>query len=115
MIIYSVARSPELRFHSPHMSRRSTQAFSLLEALAMIVTLFVFGWLCVGVIRYDMKHHEVDPHDNVKFTTKDAANDTSKDAKPSATEPVKADDKAKAESAPANGSQPAGSPAPAKP
>ncbi len=36
------------------MSRR-THAFSLLEALAMIVTLFVFGWLCVGVFRYDVR------------------------------------------------------------
>jgi len=94
------------------MSRRSTQAFSLLEALAMIVTLFVFGWLCVGVIRHDLKHQDEDPHDNVQFTTKDAVNDKSKE-KPAA-DPVKAAPKDKVETPP-SGSQPAGSPAPAKP
>ncbi|MDB6075088.1 MAG: hypothetical protein JWO89_2728, partial [Verrucomicrobiaceae bacterium] len=71
MSIYSVALRPELRFHSFCMSRRSTQAFSLLEALAMIVTLFVFGWLCVGVVRYDLKNQDEDPHASVKFTAHD--------------------------------------------
>ena len=98
------------------MSRRSIQAFSLLEALAMIVTLFVFGWLCVGVVRYDLKHQDIDPHATLKFTTKDGTTAPIKEDK-SPVAPVKAADPAadKTETAPAGASQPAGSPAPVKP
>ena len=37
---------------------RSTRAFSLLESLCMLVTLFVFGWMCIGVARYTIKHKD---------------------------------------------------------
>ncbi len=42
---------------------RSTRAFSLFEALCMIVTLCVFGWLCVGVIRTELKGGGQSDHD----------------------------------------------------
>ncbi len=113
MIIYSVARRPELRFHSHPMFRRSTQAFSLLEALAMIVTLFVFGWLCVGVIRHDLKEQGEDPHADLKFTAHDVEERRAK-TKADA-EAAKAPATTNETKAPVKESLPAGSPAPSKP
>ncbi|MDB6138306.1 MAG: hypothetical protein JWO94_1378 [Verrucomicrobiaceae bacterium] len=116
MIIYSFAPGLNCAFTDPSMSRRSTQAFSLLEALCMIVTLFVFGWLCVGVIRDDYKHGGEDLHSGVKFTTKDAEPAKTQAAMPAVADPVKEDARNKAETPAAGlGSQPAGSPAPVKP
>jgi hypothetical protein len=90
---------------------RRTQAFSLLEALAMIVTLFVFGWLCVGVFRYDVKNSDATAGVQGLNTTPDLKQEAKgvKDApKPAEeTKPAPVESKGK----------PAGSPAtaPAKP
>jgi len=48
---------------------RRTDAFSLLESLCMIVTLFVFGWLVMGVVRYELKNANDDRYAGVMFTT----------------------------------------------
>jgi|GEM_PF-4493658 len=53
------------------MSRHSTRAFSLFESLCMIVVLCVFGWLCVGVIRNELKQGGKDVHEDIRFTTSD--------------------------------------------
>ena len=93
------------------MFRRSTQAFSLLEALCMIVTLFVFGWLCVGVLRHDFKHQDDDAKVHVKYNTGDDTDAKPHTEKSVTADPVKVDPKGKAEEVPWKGSLPAGTPA----
>jgi hypothetical protein len=99
---------------------RTTRAFSLFEALCMIVTLCVFGWLCVGVVRHEIKHEGKDDHEGVQFTTSDnepAKTEPAKTelvapvAKPAETKPVTPWKNMVPEAA----SKPAGSPAPGAP
>lgn len=108
---YLVAHSPCLRFFFLITMPHRTQAFSLLEALCMIVTLFVFGWLCVGVFRYDVKNSGAVAGVQGLNTTPDLKPDA-KDVK-DAPKPAEETKAAPAESK----SKPAGSPAtaPAKP
>ena len=65
MIVNLFASRPNHVF--THSMSRSTRAFSLFEALCMIVTLCVFGWLCAGVIRTELKGGGKSDHD--KFMT----------------------------------------------
>ena len=53
------------------MTRHRTRAFSLFESLCMIVVLCVFGWLCVGVVRNELKQGGKDMHEDIRFTTSD--------------------------------------------
>jgi len=67
---------------------RSTRAFSLFEALCMIITLCVFGWLCAGVIRTQLKGG-VSDHDKfiAKMAKSAAAKPETAPAPPATTKP----------------------------
>ncbi len=99
---------------------RSTRAFSLFEALCMMVTLCVFGWLCVGVVRHDLKKAGKDEHEGVIFTTTEGKEEAKPQAPKTEAAPAKASTPAPVPApapAPKVQSQPAGSPAstPSKP
>lgn len=82
--------------------------FTLVESLSMMVTLIVFGWLCVAVIRYHFKTDKEDVN-KPRFIASETKPSTDTDKKSGSPKPAADVDK------PWNKLVPTPSPAPAKP
>jgi hypothetical protein len=94
----------------------SQKGFTLIESLSMMVTLIVFGWLCVAVVRYHLRP-DLHPSDKPIFATPERIKGDSKEPKTPAA-PQGSDDKPWQKMLPpAPATTPAPSPAstPAKP
>ena len=92
------------------MKQFSRKAFTLIESLSMMVTLVVFGWLSVAVIRYHFRP-ELHPNDKPIFATQERVRgDSNEPQKPATPKGTETDDKPWQKMLP-----PAPVPTPAKP